>query len=434
MPILQRVNHQPADLKMTAFWQANTGNIVKINQTYYTIGAISPSGTLALERQDNRQERYLSVMELNPDSVTLFQPDNITVSPGEKIRLTLTDKERLASNNETGIIKKISDNSLLIDFNGQELKYNLIQEMADRHLDASQGASVPYLIVYDDANDNKAKLAALDNTYVEFSRSKAHVQVYLDDAEKWINHIESHSGERLIAHELIKRQDDQLAASEKNLWQQSKLITQTALATKIAPMITETGRLNTMTKAAEILLPVVNENGIQRGNYHLPVGIYSGNLDFNNGTYQGADDGKYIILQKGDENSQPKTYQTDQLQSALQQTEPEQAIVIEIDSHPDNSSEDKTINKITTEELAAKNKALSLEINELAFNDENNLALDETHHEKTIETADLSLSEEDKLAKDETETDKETKQLANDEVNILHHKSPEKTKEKEYGD
>ncbi|WGL99761.1 MobF family relaxase (plasmid) [Arsenophonus sp. aPb] len=223
IPILQRVNHQPADLKMTAFWQANSGNIAKVNQTYYTIGDISPSGTLALEQQDNRQERYLSVMELNPDSVTLFQPDNITVSQGEKIRLTLTDKERLASNNETGIIKKISGDSLLIDFNGQELKYNPIQEMADRHLDytyavtayASQGASVPYVIVYDGASDNKAKLAALDNTYVEFSRSKAHVQVYLDDAEKWINHIESHSGERLTAHELIKRQDDQLAASEK---------------------------------------------------------------------------------------------------------------------------------------------------------------------------------------------------------------------------
>ncbi|WGL99762.1 hypothetical protein QE177_14660 (plasmid) [Arsenophonus sp. aPb] len=189
-----------------------------------------------------------------------------------------------------------------------------------------------------------------------------------------------------------------------------------------------------MTKSAEILLPVVNENGIQRGNYHLPVGIYSGKLDFNNGTYQGADDGKYIILQKGDENSQPKTYQTDQLQSALQQTEPEQAIVIEINSHPDNNREDKTINKITTEELVAESKALSLEINELARNDENNLSPDEIHHEKTIETADLSLTDEYNLAKDETETDKETKRLGNDEVNILHHKSTEKTKEKEYGD
>lgn len=126
-----------------------------------------------------------------------------------------------------------------------------------------------YVIVYDGASDNKAKLASLDNTYVEFSRSKAHVQVYLDDAEKWIKHIETHSGERSSAHDFIKRQDDQRAVSEKTLWEQSKVITQTALAKKVDHLIAEAGRLSTLNKSPEILLPVVNENGIHRGNYHI---------------------------------------------------------------------------------------------------------------------------------------------------------------------
>ncbi|MFS1583767.1 MAG: hypothetical protein ACL7AY_14085 [Candidatus Arsenophonus phytopathogenicus] len=101
----------------------------------------------------------------------------------------------------------------------------------NRHLDytyavtayTSQGASVPYVIVYDGASDNKAKLAALDNTYVEFSRSKAHVQVYLDDAEKWIKYIENHSGDRFSAHDFIKCQDDQRAVSEKTCGNKAKL-------------------------------------------------------------------------------------------------------------------------------------------------------------------------------------------------------------------
>ncbi|WP_395971338.1 hypothetical protein WH390_15680 (plasmid) [Candidatus Arsenophonus nilaparvatae] len=46
-------------------------------------------------------------MTLNPDAVTLYQAHKITVSPGEKIRLTVTDKERMAANNEIGIVKKL---------------------------------------------------------------------------------------------------------------------------------------------------------------------------------------------------------------------------------------------------------------------------------------------------------------------------------------
>ncbi|MFS1539224.1 MAG: hypothetical protein ACL7BU_11765 [Candidatus Phlomobacter fragariae] len=45
----------------------------------------------------------------------------------------------------------------------------------------------------------------------------------------------------------------------------------------------------------------------------------------------------------------------------------------------------------------------------------------------------LSLSDEDNLSKDETDIDKEIKRLDHDEVNILHHAPPEKTKKKSMG-
>lgn len=76
-----------------------------------------------------------------------------------------------------------------------------------------------------------------------------------------------------------------------------------------------TGKLNTLNKSPKNLLPVINKNGIHCGNYHLPVGIYTGNIDFKRALYQGAIaiEGKCIILQKGNESVELKTYQADQL-------------------------------------------------------------------------------------------------------------------------
>ncbi|MFS1538411.1 MAG: conjugative transfer relaxase/helicase TraI domain-containing protein [Candidatus Phlomobacter fragariae] len=108
----------------------------------------------------------------------------------------------------------------------------------------------------------------------------------------------------------------------------------TALAKKVGPVIAETGRLSTINKFPEILLQIVNEKGIQRGNNHLPVGIYTGNIDFEGVSYHGAKDGRYIILKKGDESAEPKTYQTDQLQ-----TVPDNAIAIEITHETDKHNE-----------------------------------------------------------------------------------------------
>ncbi|MDR5617865.1 conjugative transfer relaxase/helicase TraI domain-containing protein [Arsenophonus sp.] len=274
-------------------------------------------------------------------------------------------------------------------------------------------------------NPDRAKLAALDNTYVEFSRSKAHVQVYLDDAEKWIKHIETHSGERFSAHDFIKRQDDQRAVSEKTLWEQSKVITQTALAKKVDHLIAEVGRLSTLNKSPEILLPVVNENGIHRGNYHLPVGIYTGNIDFERARYQGAKEGKYIILQKGDESVEPKTYQTDQLQSALQQIETDTTIVVEITQETAKPNE---LAAAVEESLSVSDidKALNLDINDTLLKDEERKLPENVDAEKLMNADEFSLPTEDNLSIDEVDSDKESKRLDNDEGNILHHEEKQK--------
>lgn len=222
--------------------------------------------------------------------------------------------------------------------------------------------------------------------------------------------------------------------SEKTLWEQSKVITQTALAKKVDTVIAETGRLSTLNKSPEILLPVVNENGIHRGNYHLPVGIYTGNIDFEKASYHGAKEGKYIILQKGDESVEPKTYQADQLPSALQQIETDTTIVVEITQETAKHNE---LAIATEESLAVSDidKALNLDINEALLKDEESKLTESTDGEKLMNAEELSLRTEDNLSVDEVDYNKESKRLDNDEVNILHQqKEKQKIKEKEYGD
>ncbi|WP_063657490.1 hypothetical protein [Candidatus Arsenophonus triatominarum] len=148
--------------------------------------------------------------------------------------------------------------------------------------------------------------------------------------------------------------------------------------------------------------------------------------------YQGAKEGKYIILQKGDESVEPKTYQTDQLPSAIQQIETDNTIVVEITQETAKHNELATT--IEANLSIDIDKALSLDINESILKDDDGKLPENTDGEKLMNAEELSLPTEDNLSIDEANSDKETKRLDNDEVNILHHEEKQKIKEKEYGD
>ncbi|WP_334473089.1 hypothetical protein [Arsenophonus sp. PmNCSU2021_1] len=79
-------------------------------------------------------------------------------------------------------------------------------------------------------------------------------------------------------------------------------------------------------------------------------------------------------------------------------------------------------------------KALNLDINDTLLKDEESKLPENVDAEKLMDTEKLSLPTEDNLSIDEVDSDKESKRLDNDEVNILHHEDKQKIKEKEYGD
>ncbi|HGJ5880922.1 MAG TPA: hypothetical protein ACHBZ9_18245, partial [Arsenophonus nasoniae] len=157
-----------------------------------------------------------------------------------------------------------------------------------------------------------------------------------------------------------------------------------------------------------------------------------GNIDFESASYQGAKEGKYIILQKGDESVEPKTYQADQLPSALQQIETDTTIVVEITQETAKPNELATA---VEESLSIDmDKALNLDINDTLLKDEESKLPKNIDTEKLMDTEELILPTEDNLSIDEVDSDKESKRLDNDEVNILHHEEKQKIKQKEYGD
>ncbi|WP_339353148.1 conjugative transfer relaxase/helicase TraI domain-containing protein [Candidatus Williamhamiltonella defendens] len=88
----------------------------------------------------------------------------------------------------------------------------------------------------------------------------------------------------------------------------------------------------------ELLLPVTNEHGIQRGNLHIPVGVYTGKTDLEEATYKGASDGIYIVLNKGNDENSVNLYSLSQFDEALKNDTKDHSIVIELDNIPKNES------------------------------------------------------------------------------------------------
>lgn len=248
----------------------------------------------------------------------------------------------------------------------------------------------------------------MDNTYVELSRAKAHVQLYLRDGDAWMKNLTKNSGERLTANDILNKQEDQLARNEIRIWDNSKEIGNTKLAQKIDLSLVEMARFSHYDRP-ELLLPVTNEHGIQRGNLHIPVGVYTGKTDIEEATYKGASDGIYIVLNKGNDENSFNLYSLSQFDEALKNDTKDHSIVIELDNIPKNEIPESLPQEI--------------EVNKI--NDKQDITLESALLHDDEKIPDLQIEEEpQKLEKE------------NDEINISYHHEDEqkqKIKEKEYG-
>nr|WP_290607944.1 conjugative transfer relaxase/helicase TraI domain-containing protein [Arsenophonus sp. ENCA] len=227
----------------------------------------------------------------------------------------------------------------------------------------------------------------------------------------WMEALTKNSGDRVTAHDILNKQEDQLARNEIRIWDNSKEVGNTKLAQKIDQTLVEIARFSHHDRP-ELLLPVSNEHGIQRGNLHIQVGVYTGKTDIEEATYKGASDGLYIVLNKGNDENSINLYSLSQFDEALKKDTKDHSIVIELDNTnipineiPESLPQDKEIEKINEKQDITLESAL-------------------LHDDEKI--PDIQLTEESP-----------TREKENEEINISYHHEEEqkqKIKEKEYGD
>ncbi|WP_217621312.1 AAA family ATPase [Pantoea cypripedii] len=252
LPVLSRVNNSQADLGRRAFWQEQTGNIVRVGEAYFRVSAPDAEcGVIRMEGLDGLSDRWFRPAELRRENVAVFEQAEREFSVGEKVRLTATDRERNLRASDMATVTGMTDEgAILLNTGDRTLSLDPAGSHADRHIDygyavttySSQGTSIPYVIALVGAEQGRQFMAALDSTYVAFSRAAEHLQVYADDMGEWLGAVKHNSGERETVHDVVMRAEDIRAGRETQLWNKSLPVSATRFALRTDPALTADAR------------------------------------------------------------------------------------------------------------------------------------------------------------------------------------------------
>nr|WP_241389713.1 MobF family relaxase [Serratia marcescens]ULG13112.1 hypothetical protein 1573p1_00052 [Serratia marcescens] len=462
---LNRVSNSQADLGSRAFWQANAGNIVKMNDDYFTIRAVDgQSGTVSLTGLDGQDERWLAPATLRRSQVAVFEAKTMTVSVGERLRLTTTDRDRLLRTNDIGVVTGIDDRGRLqVTVGEQQVSLDPNTAPGDRHIDygytvttySAQGASVDYVIALQGIDGARKRMAAQDSAYVALSRTKEHIQMYVDDLEGWQRQVEKHTGKRETVHDVLLRADDAAAQAAVRAFEAGRPAGETRLASRLDADMRDAAHFQGGSRPA-LLYAVVNEHGRHRGNWVVPVSPATGRLDIDNAHYQGAEDGERVVLRQGEKETTPLTTTTLDEARALMQAQPDRAVLLlrgdaaaATDETASAQSDTPAADTLRLEEdlkAAREREAIAEVFGERKATDLPDEKALEADAKPQDEAALLDLSGRDIDAMQEADrlrdavrgleaTDDKRPAMANDEVNIVRH-APEtdpdmpKTKQK----
>lgn len=461
VPTLQQKNLTAADMHDPTTWIQNRGNVLKMGDNYYQIGSIDNKGNVGLLDTDGK-EKWVNTYHISADNSALYEQVTQEMGVGDKIRFRATEKDSIVSNNAVGIIKSIDkDGKMTIDLGKAGIvKRDPLNEMGDRHVTlgyavtvhASQGASYQYGINV--IPRSSFHFQELDSFYVALSRAIKHAQVYTNDGEGLVREIHQtgrgarettidkferieSSAEQKIEN-AIKLQQRDVRNSELELWKSAK---------SIAMGNEQNSKLNGFvrhdTDKAELLLKVVDNSGVYRGNIHLPYSSVSKEIDYDNLYFKGEyREGLQIRL--GDQkNAQGESVSMDSLSTYLEsekQQDTQKVIYLT----------ENDVKDVKLEQEAQETKDIQSTLNEIKQDEQNEqkaaeaVIIEDNQVEGKFESNDedkyvqlaFELEYEDKLqeasileqqAKDE-QKESEFNRLGNDEANIIHHHSESKDK------
>ncbi|MEX6212164.1 conjugative transfer relaxase/helicase TraI domain-containing protein [Providencia huaxiensis] len=239
MPILVRENTRTEALLSTAGMAEHAGKIALIQEQYYRIEVTQEGvsdGVVTLVDEQGKGH-LLSAFESSLRDIGIYRQEARHIAAGEKINFTRTDKERGRVMNSDWTVSEVNEHGQITLTNGEESRVlDPNGELTDQHLDygyagtahKAQGASSPYVIVLGGVELGRRMLATLRDAYVALSRTKAHVQTYSDDLDKWTSKI-TNPGNRKTAHDVLLAEQDYAAKVGNQLFDHAKPLNDTAI-------------------------------------------------------------------------------------------------------------------------------------------------------------------------------------------------------------
>lgn len=364
MTIYRRENLTEADLKTIGTWKENTGNILKDGEQYYKIQSVSNDGEIWLD--NGKSTKMINAIDSSSE-LAIFRAEKQTFYEGDSIRINATDKNKTTENNAVGVVVSTQDGKIKADFGDGALRtLDPVNNQADRHIDlgysitsmASQGGSFENVILYVDTN--MKNFVDMKNAYVDISRVKDHLQMYVTDREKYAELVEGNSGVRTTAYEQDLAIKQEILSNAGRMWDSARdLKDHYNFKDRFDHnVLTESGRLSFQGKETALLLATTDENGRYTGNLVIPVNPYRGELNFSESRLEATEDARFIVLNQGDSDKPAEILTLNTLEQAQEFKDQEKTVIIALDEKDKDiklsdvvDDSDKISEKLSAEEL-----------------------------------------------------------------------------------
>ena len=367
VPILVRESTRTEALLSTAGLAQHAGKIVLIQEQYYRIEVTQKrvnDGVVTLV-DEHGKGHLLSAFESSLRDIGIYRQESRHIAAGEKINFTRTDKERGRVMNSDWTVSEVSENGKITIIKGDESRQlDPTGALSDQHVDygyagtahKAQGASSQFVIVLGGVAGGRRSLATLRDAYVALSRTKAHVQTYSDDLDKWTKAIEN-PGNRQTAHDVLLSEQDRAAKVGNQLFDHAKPLNETAIGRALSRQMglgeSHEGKFvypSTKHPEPHVAWPAYDVHGKSQGTVLQTIELDDDKLQGlrAEGRLLGSEQAQFIVV-KPSKNGQTLIVNSLDLAFEAMAQQPEQGVVVQL--HPDEHLHTAMIEKITQGEV-----------------------------------------------------------------------------------
>ncbi|MEX9225557.1 conjugative transfer relaxase/helicase TraI [Providencia rettgeri] len=426
VPILVRESTRTESLLSTAGLAQHAGKIALIQEQYYRIEAPQAGvsdGVVTLVDEQGKGH-LLSAFESSLRDIGIYRQENRHIAAGEKINFTRTDKERGRVMNSDWTVSEVSENGKITITKGDESRQlDPTGALSDQHVDygyagtahKAQGASSQFVIVLGGVTGGRRLLATQRDAYVGLSRTKAHVQTYSDDLDKWTNAIKN-PGNRQTAHDVLLAEQDRAAHVGNQLFDHAKPLNETAIGRALSRQMglgeSHEGKFvypSTKHPEPHVAWPAYDVHGKAQGSVLQAIELEGDKLQGlrAEGRLLGSEQAQFIVVKPSQNGHTVIVNSLDKAFETLTQ-QPEQGVVVQL--NPDERLHTAMIEKITQGEVDKAYANPNAAKTDKADSDPKSL---QTPEEQAIDKA---LKEAEAALRQQTSSESKTPELNEEEL------------------